>query len=104
MADPSYNGGQLRGFVENNAGEDFVDSNGVTYDAIGTPNAYQYWNENKFLDALQGHLYRKSADYTVLDLTGASSSQIDSIFSAMDEWEGTMGAARSPAIIVGDGY
>jgi hypothetical protein len=53
---------------------------------------------------LEGHLYRKSADYTVLDLTGASSSQIDAIFSAMGGLEQTLGAPRSPAIIVGEEY
>jgi hypothetical protein len=104
MTDPSYRGGRLRGFVENNAPEDFIDQNGVTYDAIGTRKAYQYWNEPKFLAALESHLYQKSANYTVLDLTDARSSQIDSIFSAMDRWAATRGAPRSPAIILGDSY
>ncbi|MFC1416584.1 RHS repeat-associated core domain-containing protein [Streptacidiphilus sp. N8-3] len=104
MADPSYSGGQLRGFVENNAPEDFIDTNGKTYDAIGTTSAYERWNARQFLSSLQKHLYQKSADYTVLDLTGASSSQIDTIFSAMDSWAATRGPANSPAIILGDGY
>lgn len=103
MADPSYNGGQLRGFAENNAGEDFIDENGKTYDAIGTARAYSNWNSPQFLRALYGHLYQKSADYTVLDLTGASSDQIDSIFSAMDSWAENA-APRSPAIILGGNY
>jgi hypothetical protein len=40
---------------------------------------------------------------TVLDLTDASSDQIDTIFSAMDSWA-EIAAPRSPAIILGDSY
>jgi hypothetical protein len=101
MADPEYNGGQLRGFEEENAGEDFIDENGKTYEAVGTPKAYQYWSEEKFLASLRDHLYRKSADFTVPDVTGASSEQVDVIFANMDSW--VKGAtSSSPAIIVGE--
>jgi len=101
MADPEYKGGKLRGFVEENSGEDYIDENGKTYDAIGTPKGYQRGDQKQFLDALYDHLYRKSSDFTVLDVTGASSAQIDTIFSHMDAWAKDA-APRSPAIIVGD--
>jgi RHS repeat-associated protein len=59
-------------------GADFVDQNGQTYDAMGSPAASQYWNEEQFLDSLDSHLL-KANDFTVVDLTGFTGSQISTI-------------------------
>jgi hypothetical protein len=60
-------------------GAEFVDSAGKTYDALGTPKAYQYFGDGKaFIRSIGNHL-NKSNDFTVVDLTGASESQINTI-------------------------
>ena len=64
--------------VSEHEGADFVSAAGTTYDAMGTPQAYQFWNQKEFSGSINTHL-RKSNDYTVIDLTGASRSQIDAI-------------------------
>jgi hypothetical protein len=87
---------------------DFIDSRGATYDAVGGPTAWKIpkLDQGKMLKAIRNHIYGKSGfDYTVLDLTGASSSRIDSVFSSLDEWE--LDPSMKPMnrlIILGEGY
>ena len=57
-------------------GAEYIDQFGRTYDAMGTPKASQYWNQDKFLEAIDSHLL-KSNDYTVIDLTEFTSGQIN---------------------------
>jgi hypothetical protein len=97
MASSEYKGGVLS--QSPHVGADFVDANGVTYDAIGQPGAYANWDPTQFLSALDRHVNYVKGDYTVLDLTGASSSQLDTIFSHIDAYTE---AQRSKIIIVGD--
>jgi len=56
-------------------GAEYVDDLGRTYDALGTPAASQYWNAKKFFKSIDGHLL-KSNDFTVIDLTGFTPTQI----------------------------
>ena len=71
---------------------DFTSSNGVTYDAIGGPKAYKYWDQPTFLNSLDEHVLLRQRvgnshsgghDYTVLDLTDASPRQVDAIVDHM---------------------
>jgi len=107
MASPEYDGGQLYGYTDTNT-PDFVDSRGRIYDAVGGPTAWQSpkLNMGKMLNSIQSHIYLKSGfNYTVLDLTGASSGQIDQVFSALDSWEADPNmTARNQLMILGDGY
>jgi hypothetical protein len=64
--------------VSDHEGAEFVSAAGRTDDALGTPAAYRFWNEKAFLSSIDRHL-RKSNDFTVIDLTGASRAQIDAI-------------------------
>jgi RHS repeat-associated protein len=59
-------------------GEEFVDSAGKTYDAMGQPNAYKFWNPKQFFSSIMDHV-NKSNDYTIIDLKGASADQIKQI-------------------------
>jgi RHS repeat-associated protein len=59
-------------------GEEFVDSAGKTYDALGTPKAFEFFDFKSFTRSIQKHL-NKSNDFTVIDFTGANSSQIDAV-------------------------
>ncbi|KAB8187611.1 hypothetical protein [Microbispora catharanthi] len=107
MASKEYSGGQLRGFRDTN-NPDFIDARGRTYDAVGGPSAWTNpnYNEGKMIRSIWKHIYAKSGfNYTVLDMTGASSAQIDAVFSSLDSW------AANPAmkplnklIILGGGY
>ena len=56
-------------------GAEYVDDLGRAYDALGTPAASQYWNAKKFFKSIDGHLL-KSNDFTVIDLTGFTPTQI----------------------------
>lgn len=78
---------------------DFIDDLGRPYDAMGTPSAYQYWNENGFFTAILSHT-RKSGSTTVIDLTGASSDQILSI----KEYVASLPAATQDTIIYVGGH
>jgi hypothetical protein len=98
MAASEYRGGVLS--QSPHVGADFVDQNGTTYDAIGQPGGYSHWNQDQFLSALDEHVNYPKGDYTVLDLTGASSSQMDVIFSHIDSTYTS--EQRATIIIVGD--
>lgn len=107
QADSAYNGGQLLGYKGTN-NPDFVDSLGRTYDAVGGPTAWSSpkLNMTKMLSSIRTHLYFKTGmNFTVLDLTGASSSQIDDVFTNLDAWDADPSlTARSRLIILGDSY
>jgi RHS repeat-associated protein len=64
--------------VSGHVGEEFVDAAGKTYDAMGQPAAFKFWNPSEFLDSITNHL-NKSNDYTIIDLSGASSDQINTV-------------------------
>lgn len=100
-----YTGGRLRGFVRTN-NPDFVDQYDRTYDAVGGPSAFQRGNMGQLIDQIRRHLYLKSGiDFTVLDLTGASESQVDQILRNLDTWQADSGMkALSKLIILGDSY
>jgi RHS repeat-associated protein len=56
-------------------GEEFVDKAGKTYDAMGGAKAFEnFGNGEKFLQSIDKHL-RKSNDFTLIDLKGASKAQ-----------------------------
>lgn len=59
-------------------GEEFVDSAGKTYDAMGQPNAYKFRNPKQFFSSIMDHV-NKSNDHTIIDLKGASADQIKQI-------------------------
>ena len=63
-----------------NEGAEYIDELGRSYDALGTPNASKFWNENQFLRSIDRHLL-KSNDFTVIDLTGFSEAQINAVRS-----------------------
>jgi hypothetical protein len=45
---------------------------------MGQPAAFKFWNPSEFLDSITNHL-NKSNDYTIIDLSGASSDQINTV-------------------------
>ena len=57
-------------------GADYADQLGRAYDALGSPAASQFWNEQQFLGSISDHLL-KSNDFTVIDLTGFTNEQIN---------------------------
>ena len=61
-------------------GAEYIDELGRTYDAIGVPKASQFWNEKQFLNSIDEHLL-KSNDFTVIDLTGFTPEQIETVRS-----------------------
>jgi len=104
---PEYTGGQLRGFASTD-NPDFIDQYGRTYDAIGGPTA---WTSPKLamdrmITQIYRHMYQKTGiDFTVLDLTGASSGQVDDVFKNLDAWGADPSQnPLSKLIILGDGY
>jgi hypothetical protein len=64
-------------------GAEYVDDLGRSYDAIGDPQASRYWNERRFLDAIDQHLL-KSNHYTVLDMTGFTPEQVAAVRRHVD--------------------
>ncbi len=70
---PQFSG---RTFSESpHVGAEYVDDLGRSYDALGTPAASKYWNEQQFLRSIDSHVL-KSNDFTVIDLTGFTSEQV----------------------------
>ena len=63
---------------------DWVDDLGRTYDQIGDPATSQYWasQERRFLQQISNHVAK--ADYAVLDMTGFTQSQIDTVRQYVD--------------------
>lgn len=79
-------------------GAEFVDDLGRSYDALGAPAASQYWNEPQFLRSIDTHLL-KSNDFTVIDLTGFTSSQVSTVRSYLSGL-----SSAQPAAIIRVGY
>ncbi|WFE25309.1 polymorphic toxin-type HINT domain-containing protein [Solwaraspora sp. WMMD791] len=66
---------------------DFIDGNGVKYDAMGAPGAFANWDRQRtrFLAQIPRHAYK--SDFAVVDLTGASPSQVNDVmgyYSGLD--------------------
>jgi hypothetical protein len=55
-----------------------------TIDAMGTPNAYKFWNKTEFLASIDSHL-QKSVDYVAIDVKGASAKQKAEISSHVNK-------------------
>jgi RHS repeat-associated protein len=70
--------------ASNHPGAEYIDDLGRTYDQLGDPLASRYWNESQFLAAIDKHLL-KSNDFTVVDLTGFSSAQVDTVLTYLSE-------------------
>ena len=51
-------GGAVR--VSEHEGAEFVSAAGKTFDALGTPAAYRFWNEGQFLASIDRHLLKAS--------------------------------------------
>jgi len=76
-------------------GEEFVSAAGRTYDAMGGSRAYEYFgNGTKFFKSIVRHV-NKSAEYTAIDLTGASRSQI----AAIEKYVSTLSKEQQAKII-----
>jgi hypothetical protein len=108
MNSGEFNGGTLRGFKDPTGSPDYIDEYKRTYDAVGGPSAWAApeLNMNGMINQIKRHLYQKAGvDFTVLDLTGASSRQIDEVFEGLDMWEGNLAMhPLSKLIILGDDY
>jgi hypothetical protein len=108
MDSRDFTGGTLRGFKDPTGNPDYIDEYKRTYDAVGGPSAWAVpeLNMSGMINQIKRHIYQKAGvDFTVLDLTGASSDQIDEVFEGLDMW------ARNPAmhplselIILGDDF
>jgi len=93
MQESDYTGGQLRAYENpnnpNDHAYDYVDEYGRTYDAIGQEKGFtsRKFDMQKFLQTLDEHVfYKQGLNFTVLDLTGASSRQLDAIFDHIDAY------------------
>jgi hypothetical protein len=78
-------------------GAEYIDDLGRTYDALGDPRASQFWDERRFLNSIDHHLL-KSNDFTVIDLTGFTPSQIAAVRNYVD---GLSQASRAKIIRIG---
>lgn len=82
-------GGRLQRFLgrtlreSTHEGAEYIDDLGRTFDALGDPAASQFWNAKKFFRAIDKHL-RKSNDFTAIDLTGFTPSQIAEVRKYLD--------------------
>lgn len=114
MEDRDYpkDGGKLRGFKDTN-NPDFIDQKNRTYDAVGGPTAWTHngWKQNPdrqmsaMLKSIEKHIYEKQGNtYTVLDLTGASRTQIDQVFARLDELQAGPRKELNKLIILGEDY
>jgi hypothetical protein len=103
----AFTGETLRGFKDTD-NPDFIDSYNRTYDAVGGPTAWAspLLNMTRMLSQIHRHIYEKDGvDFTVVDLTGASSTQIGEVFDNIDKWAADPAVhAKSRIIILGDDY
>jgi hypothetical protein len=104
---PEFTGKSLRGFKDTD-NPDFIDDYRRTYDAVGGPTAWASprLDMTRMINQIQRHIYDKDGvDFTVVDLTGASSGQADEIFENLDRWASDPAMhPKSKIIILGDGY
>ena len=103
----AFTGETLRGF-KGTDNPDFIDSYNRTYDAVGGPTAWASprLDMGRMLSQIHRHIYEKDGvNYTVVDLTGASSTQIGEVFDNIDKWAADPAVpAKSRIIILGDDY
>jgi hypothetical protein len=59
-------------------GAEFTDDSNKSYDALGKPSAAQFWDWNLFKASIDWHLL-KANDFTVIDLTGFTQTQIGQV-------------------------
>jgi hypothetical protein len=108
MDSREFTGDTLKGFKDPTGNPDYIDEYKRTYDAIGGPSAWAApeLDMNGMISQIKRHLYRKvGVDFTVLDLTGASSHQIDQVFESLDVWRAdTAMRPLSKLIILGDDF
>jgi hypothetical protein len=108
MDSPDFNGGTLRGFKDPTGSPDYIDEYKRTYDAVGGPSAWAApeLNMSAMINQVKRHLYQKAGvDFTVLDLTDASSQQIDEVFEGLDAWAANPAMhPLSKLIILGDDF
>jgi hypothetical protein len=107
MKAPEFTGKSLRGFKDTN-NPDFIDDYRRTYDAVGGPTAWASprLDMSRMINQIQRHIYDKDGvDFTVVDLTGASSAQAGEVFSNIDRWASDPAMhPKSKIIILGDDY
>ena len=108
MESREFTGGTLQGFKDPTGNPDYIDEYKRTYDAVGGPSAWTApeLDMNGMINQIKRHLYQKAGvDFTVLDLTGASSRQIDKVFESLDVWAvNSAMRSLSKLIIVGEGF
>ena len=75
-------------------GAEYVDTAGKSYDAMGTPKAYEYFNQKQFQSAIDDHIL-KSNHFTAIDLTGASPDQA----TIIKNYVGTLDKAKQAKVI-----
>ena len=81
MQHPDFAG---RTFEESpHVGAEYIDDLGRSYDAVGRPQASQFWDEQTFLDSIDVHLL-KSNHYTVIDLTQFTPEQVAAVRAHID--------------------
>jgi hypothetical protein len=81
MQHPDFAG---RTFKESpHVGAEYIDDLGRSYDAVGRPQASQFWDEQTFLDSIDVHLL-KSNHYTVIDLTQFTPEQVAAVRAHID--------------------
>ena len=108
MESGEFTGGTLRGFNDPTGNPDYIDEFKRTYDAIGGPSAWTApeLDMNGMINQIKRHLYQKTGvDFTVLDVTSASSPQIDEVFDNLDKWKADPAMRPlSKLIIIGDDF
>jgi len=108
MKSRDFTGGALQGFKDPTGNPDYIDEYKRTYDAVGGPSAWAAPEliMNGMINQIKRHLYQKAGvDFTVLDLTSASSHQIDKVFENLDMWAANPDMhPLSKLIILGDGF
>jgi hypothetical protein len=82
LKDRSFTGRNLRESPD--LDYDYIDDYNRLYDAFGAPGAYQHWDPPVYFDQFRRHINKQGLDFVVVDVTGASSSQLDEIFSFYD--------------------
>jgi hypothetical protein len=107
MESGEFTGVTLQGFKDPTDNPDYIDEYKRTYDTVGGPSAWAApeLNMNDMINQIKRHLYQKvGVDFTVLDLTSASSHQIGEVFENLDMWSANPGMRPlSKLIILGDG-
>ena len=108
MESREFTGGTLQGFKDPTGNPDYIDEYKRTYDAVGGPSAWEApeLNMNGMINQIKRHLYQKAGvEFTVLDLTSASSNQIDEVFENLDKWKADPAMRPlSKLIILGDSF